>query len=237
MFWRQYRYLWLCKLWIIVYCLGWHGKYDNTSLRIWIDHENVSIPSLSYRGTHPILYSLTTAEFFGTLQIQFIWHWHFCRKIHPEKYDFMSQIFHDTRHSLKTDQPGKATIKLYDYLILFSISRRIRDGDTMFSKLYKLAQEEIFKKLDWTSKWINVNGDWVNHLRFADDALLLSSKRIYNFTIKEVEETSDNMFKINLKDTKIMFTEESHKKPMMETMNVDDIKNWPKFSNWVKVFF
>lgn len=41
-------------------------------------------------------------------------------------------------------------------------------GDTISPKLFTLTLESIFKKLDWSSM-DNINGRYLNHLRFADD--------------------------------------------------------------------
>ena len=44
----------------------------------------------------------------------------------------------------------------------------------MSPKLFVATVEEIFKRLNWDNKGINVNGKKLNHLRFADDVVIIS---------------------------------------------------------------
>lgn len=56
-----------------------------------------------------------------------------------------------------------------------SIGKGVRQGDTISPKLFTLAMEDIFKKLPWQTNGINVEGKYLNHLRFADDIVLISN--------------------------------------------------------------
>ncbi|XP_072376061.1 uncharacterized protein [Diabrotica undecimpunctata] len=51
--------------------------------------------------------------------------------------------------------------------LLIRICRGVRQGDTISSKLFTLALEDIFKSVDWDNKGICINGKYLNHLRFA----------------------------------------------------------------------
>lgn len=55
------------------------------------------------------------------------------------------------------------------------IKRGVRQGDTIFPKLFTLAMEDIFKTLTWENKGISIDGTYLNHLRFADDIVIFSS--------------------------------------------------------------
>ncbi|GBP52799.1 hypothetical protein EVAR_39337_1 [Eumeta japonica] len=52
---------------------------------------------------------------------------------------------------------------------LFSINRKVRKGDPLFTALLK----NIFRSLEWVEYGININGSHLNHLRFADDLILI----------------------------------------------------------------
>uniref|UniRef100_A0A914UKQ6 Reverse transcriptase domain-containing protein n=1 Tax=Plectus sambesii TaxID=2011161 RepID=A0A914UKQ6_9BILA len=60
------------------------------------------------------------------------------------------------------------------------IARGVKQGDTISPKLFN-ASFEIFRKLNWSSG-ININGERLNHLRFADDIVIMREM------IEEVEE-------------------------------------------------
>ena len=54
------------------------------------------------------------------------------------------------------------------------ILRGVRQGDPMSPKLFTAALEEALRNIDWSDKGILVDGEYLNHLRFADDILILS---------------------------------------------------------------
>lgn len=49
------------------------------------------------------------------------------------------------------------------------LKRGVRKGDVMSSKLLTAALEDAFKLLEWTGLGININGEYIIQLRFADD--------------------------------------------------------------------
>uniref|UniRef100_A0A914XD91 Reverse transcriptase domain-containing protein n=1 Tax=Plectus sambesii TaxID=2011161 RepID=A0A914XD91_9BILA len=61
------------------------------------------------------------------------------------------------------------------------VVRKVKQGDTISPKLFNASLEEIFRKLNWSSS-ININGKRLNHLRFADDIIIVGEM------IEEVEE-------------------------------------------------
>lgn len=82
----------------------------------------------------------------------------------------------------------------------------MRQGDSISLKLLTLALEDVFKHLSWTSKTIKVDGSYLNHLRFADDIVLISSD-VYE--LKEMLDDLNNASKtvglsMNLHKTKTM---------------------------------
>ena len=57
-----------------------------------------------------------------------------------------------------------------------------RQGSTLSPILFTAALQEIFKRVDFKEIGININGEWLNNLRFADDIVLFSENE------KELEE-------------------------------------------------
>ena len=48
-----------------------------------------------------------------------------------------------------------------------------RFGDKYSPKLFTACLEGIFRKLSWESKGINIDGEHLTHLRFADAIVLI----------------------------------------------------------------
>lgn len=52
------------------------------------------------------------------------------------------------------------------------LKRGMGQGDTMSPKLFIGVLECAFKTLDWRHKGVNIDGENLSHLRFADDVVL-----------------------------------------------------------------
>jgi hypothetical protein len=100
-------------------------------------------------------------------------------------------------------------ISLHERTNPIPIKRGVRQGDTISPKLFTLAMEDIFKNLKWKDKGININGERLNHLRFADDVILLAeSFEELSEMLCELDEESNKIgLEINLKKTQVMYTE------------------------------
>lgn len=63
-----------------------------------------------------------------------------------------------------------------------NIERGVRQGDPLSPKLFIAVLENIFQKLDWKNRGVYINGHYLNHLRFADDIVVIAE------TAKDLEE-------------------------------------------------
>ena len=67
----------------------------------------------------------------------------------------------------------------------------------------------MFRQLDWENAGIVVNGERLNHLRFADDIVLISSSGTeMEQMLNQLSNTSHDLgLRMNMKKTKVMFNE------------------------------
>ena len=61
-----------------------------------------------------------------------------------------------------------ATMKLHKAINNIPIQERVRQGDTISPKLHG-GFRGIFKNLEWEEARIQINGEYLDNLRFADD--------------------------------------------------------------------
>ncbi|XP_030754176.1 homeotic protein ultrabithorax-like [Sitophilus oryzae] len=80
----------------------------------------------------------------------------------------------------------------------------------MSPKLFTLALEEVFKKLEWDTKGISVDGIRLNQLKFADDIVLIGNITELDEMLNELHLSATKIgLNINLnKTTKTLTTKE-----------------------------
>ena len=68
-----------------------------------------------------------------------------------------------------------STLKLYKDSNKISLERGARQGDNISPKLFTAClQDAIINKIDWEEKGINIDGEHLSHLIFADDIILIA---------------------------------------------------------------
>lgn len=67
----------------------------------------------------------------------------------------------------------KARIQLESLGETFNINRGVRQGDPLSPKLFSAVLENIFRKLEWDQLGLSIDGRRLNHLRFADDIVIV----------------------------------------------------------------
>lgn len=72
-----------------------------------------------------------------------------------------------------------------------NINRGLRQGNPLSPKLFIAVLQHLVKNLQWSTKGLNINGEYLSHLRFADDIILVSeSPAQLNNMINGLNETS-----------------------------------------------
>ncbi|CAK1577928.1 unnamed protein product [Parnassius mnemosyne] len=87
------------------------------------------------------------------------------------------------------------------------LQRGVRQDDVISPKLFTAALEDVFKFLDWKGYGININGEYITHLRFADDIVLMAeSLEDLSTMLNDLNSVSQRIgLKMNMDKTKIMF--------------------------------
>lgn len=101
---------------------------------------------------------------------------------------------------------GQAAIKSETISRKFNIKKGVRQGDVTSPKLFNAAIEEVFKSLTWDKEGIRINGEYLNHLRYADDIVLMTNcaEKLENMANQLCDAGAKVGLKMNMKKTKVM---------------------------------
>ncbi|KAI5737947.1 hypothetical protein M8J77_001036 [Diaphorina citri] len=126
-------------------------------------------------------------------------------------------------------QKATATIEINNEKASIKLQKGVRQGDSISPKLFIAVLEEVFKQINWNEKGININGQRLNHLRFADDIVIISNcPNELNEMIEELEHASLKAgLKMNLHKTKVMFNSFVKKQPIKINDNIiEEVKEY-----------
>ena len=81
-----------------------------------------------------------------------------------------------------------------------------KQGDTISPKLFTNVLEDVFKTLDWKNAGININGEFLSHLRFGDDIVVFAeSPETLQRMVSELNTVCETIgLKVNVGKTKVM---------------------------------
>ncbi|GBP57999.1 hypothetical protein EVAR_32930_1 [Eumeta japonica] len=80
-------------------------------------------------------------------------------------------------------------------------------GDPLSPKLFHAVLEFVFRRLNWENYGININSSLLNHMRFADDIVLLEDSRAKKLKYMQktiAEESRDERLVMNANKTKLI---------------------------------
>ena len=120
---------------------------------------------------------------------------------------------------------------------IVKISRGVRQGDTLSPKVFTAAMEAIFKKLPLDERGINVDGEMLTDLRFADDVALTTS------TVKDMETQLNDLNKeskkVGLKmhkgKTKYMTNVATDEKIFIEDQEIERVEEYKYLGQTLKL--
>lgn len=88
----------------------------------------------------------------------------------------------------------------------FELQKGVRQEDPLSPILFNCLLEKVFRKLNWETEGININGELLNNLRFADDIILISNnvRDLEKMAIELEKEGREAGLIINLEKTKLI---------------------------------
>lgn len=133
---------------------------------------------------------------FDSLNHNYIWSTLEKQGVDDSYINIVKNIYNISKGSIKLETTGNS----------FPINRGVRQGDPLSPNLFTAVLENIFKSLDWDGYGLNINGCRLNHLRFADDLILLEedTSKIQEMVKSLAEESKKVGLQINTVKTKLM---------------------------------
>ncbi|GBP81979.1 Intraflagellar transport protein 80 homolog [Eumeta japonica] len=171
---------------------GFCGKFST------IDHIHVRQVLQKYQEYNKTYYigCVDFQKAFDSLEHEYIWKALRCQGVQMKYIRTLSTIYSGSTAEAKLEATGEP----------FSIQRGVRQGDPISPKLFSVVLEMIFRNLEWEYMGLNINGEKLNHLRFADDLILFSenSKGLEKMLQQLSDESEKAGLTMNLSKTKIM---------------------------------
>lgn len=102
-------------------------------------------------------------------------------------------------------------LKLFSNELKIPVRCGVKQGDTVSPVLFTAALEVVFRQLDWSDYGLRVDGEKLNHLRFADDIVLITettadAERMLNELNTESEKAG---LRINIGKTQFIRNEQA----------------------------
>ncbi|CAH2098347.1 unnamed protein product [Euphydryas editha] len=164
-----------------------------------IDHIHVLRQIVQKYSEYNKFYYLGFVDFnkaFDTLEHEYIWDALHSQGIQGKYIRILRNIYSKSTARVKLDRTSEE----------FPIERGVRQGDPISPKLFSAVLEKIFRNLEWNDYGLNVNGENLNHLRFADDLVLFSEcPRTLQQMLQQLSDQSAKAgLTMNTNKTKIM---------------------------------
>ena len=99
---------------------------------------------------------------------------------------------------------SSVTVYLHKESEKINIKRGVRQGDTISPKVFTSTLESIFRRLNLENKVLKIDGEYLNHLRFADDIFLCTETQELEIMLQELcEESNLSGLRMNISKTMV----------------------------------
>ncbi len=132
-----------------------------------IDHLQTINQLLEKSKEHATEIHLAFIDFrkaFDTLEYRFLLNALKNQGVEPHLIDIIKQLHTNIKARIVTD-------KMENF---FTVKRGVKQGDPLSPLLFNCALQEIFRTINCEGKGININGENLRNLRFADDVTLIA---------------------------------------------------------------
>lgn len=132
---------------------------------------------------------------------------------------------------------ANAVIRLHEDTPSFQIERGVRQGDVISPKLFTNLLEYMFKRTNIENLGININGEKLSHLRFADDLILITDD------LKEAQEMLSELnlasrevgLKINTGKTKFMTNLVASENITVNNTNIEQVYSYKYLGHEIRL--
>ncbi|CAH1277638.1 MUC4 [Branchiostoma lanceolatum] len=111
-----------------------------------------------------------------------------------------------------------STLKLHKDSEKIKLERGARQGDNISAKLFTAClQDAVINKINWDKRGLNIDGEYLSHLLFADDIILVAtSPQELEEMLKDIHNASKPVgLTMHLGKTKVMYNKHADKAPIM----------------------
>lgn len=142
-------------------------------------------------------------------------------------------------HMLRNCYDGCSTkLVPFQRRVVVQIEKGVRQGDPISPNLFAAVLEDVIKKCNWNDYGVNINGKQLNHLRFADDIVLITrTPTEASQMATELDRESQRVgLKMNIQKTKSMRNAfASPENVIIGTTPLEDVENYVYLGRLVTV--
>lgn len=189
---------------------GFRSKFST------IDHIHVLRQVLQKYNEYNKIYFLGFVDYnkaFDSLEHEYIWEALREQNIQDRYIRILKNIYSKGTAQVRLEKSGEE----------FPIERGVRQGDPISPKLFSAALERIIRNLEWKDQGLNINGENLSHLRFADDLILFSEcpRKLQQMLQQLSDQSAVAGLTMNITKTKIMT---NSSKTQKITVNMQEIE-------------
>lgn len=132
-----------------------------------IDHLQVTTQIIEKANEYGITIYMCFIDYqkaFDSLHHDAIWEALTQQGIHQKYVNLINEIYRKCSAKVRLEREG----------LEFRVEKGVRQGDPLSPKLFSAVLETVFRRLDWENKGIKINGEYLSHLRFADDIVVFA---------------------------------------------------------------
>uniref|UniRef100_A0A914VXU9 Reverse transcriptase domain-containing protein n=1 Tax=Plectus sambesii TaxID=2011161 RepID=A0A914VXU9_9BILA len=147
--------------------------------------------------------------------------------VHAELINLLRNIYTD----------AASEVRVNDERVEIDIHRGVRQGDTILPKLFTACLEQMFRRLPWDDRGININGRCLSNLRLADDIVLFANTadELQQMASELNDDTDQVGLKINSNNAKTMSTMSLLNSIHLDDNEIEAVDNYIYFGQLVTI--